>query len=229
MQVGSSGRDSEGVPAVVGWLSPEMLASLAELNGLALDLLAEQAAARAASGNALLRLVGEVWRTLDAGARRSVAACPYLLVDAGFADGLRWQAAALPQVGDGDRVYAAFFSTTSATTVNRLVFTYAWHLVRSQFAAAQLLLGMSATSAAAIARHSLPQIQALAETHTGWLTPRWPGRVAIWRELLLAAASGDEAALKRVQQRGVTLLAAEVRQSCARGFTRPGSRAPADQ
>jgi|HubBroStandDraft_6_1064221.scaffolds.fasta_scaffold268239_2 hypothetical protein len=221
MQSESASRGKERTDTGGGWLSSVTLASLAELNELALALLAEQAAARSSSGSPLLHMVAELWRTLDAPARRRAADCPYLLVDAGFTDGLRWQAAAGPQVGDaGDRVYAAYFSTPSAPVVTRLVFTYAWHLVRSQGAAAQLLLGMSATSAAAIARHTLPQIQALAESHTGWLTPRWPTRVGAWRELLLVAAAGEPAALKRAQLRGLTLLAAEARVSSARGFGR---------
>jgi hypothetical protein len=218
LQFGSTGRGIEGINAGGGWLCPLTLASLAELNELALGLLAEQAAARSSPGNPLLQLVAELWRTLDGPGRRRAAGCPYLLLDAGFADGQRWQPVTVPQVGDaGDRVYAAFFSTSSAPQLARLVFTYAWHLARSQGAAAQLLLGMSAASAAAIARHTLPQIEALAQSHTGWLTPRWPARIKVWRELLLAAASGEPLALERVHLRGLTLLAAEARLTPARG------------
>ena len=190
MQFGSTSRGRKASTAGAGWLSSVTLASLAELNELALGLLAEQAAARCASGNPLLRMVGQLWRTLDAGARRQAADCPYLLVDAGFADGLRWQAAARPQVGDaGDRVYAAFFSTPA-----RLRFSPA-----SCSPTPGIWCALSCCGTA-VARHvgyqccgdrpaHLPQIQALAESHTGWLTPRWPERVAIWRELLLAAAA----------------------------------------
>jgi hypothetical protein len=232
MQFGSTSRGKEGADAGGGWLSSVTLASLAELNELALALLAEQAAARSSCGKPLLQMMAQLWHTLDASAQRRAACCPYLLVDAGFADGLRWQSAALPQVGDsGDRAYAAFFSTPNAPAVARLVFTYAWHLVRSQGRAAQLLLGVSATSAAVIGRHTLPQIQALAESHAGWLTPRWPTRLTVWRELLLAAASGEPAALQRVQLRGLTLMAGEARlaaQRTARSPGRPSRVTPAD-
>jgi hypothetical protein len=44
-----------------------------------------------------------------------------------------------------------------------------------------------------------------------WLRPRWPARVQVWRELLLAAVSGEVAALERARLWGLTLLAAEVR------------------
>jgi hypothetical protein len=206
------GAGAEGAGPAAAWLRPGTLDSLVELNELCLALLAEQAAVRGASGSPLLRQVAEVWRPLDAAARRRAAACPYLLLDAGFADPLRWRSAPAPQVGDaGHDVYGAFFTVPAATEVARLVFTYAWHLARSQGAAARLLLGMPAPSALLIGHYTLRQIQALAESRPQWLRPRWPACVQVWRELLLAAASGEAAALERVRLRGLTLLAAEAR------------------
>src|SRR4029077_12287890 len=129
-----------------------------------------------------------------------------------FADPLRWRPLALPQVGDAAQgAYTAFFTVPAAAEVARLVFTYAWHLARSQAAAARLLLGMTAPSAALMRVYPLRQVQALAESRQEWLQPRWPARVQVWRELLLAAASGEGAALERARLRGLTLLAAETR------------------
>src|SRR6202049_4590484 len=85
------GVPGEGASLVAGWLHPETLESLVELNELCLALLAEQAAARTAPASLLLRQVGELWRVLDAAARRRAAACPYLLVDARLADPPRWR------------------------------------------------------------------------------------------------------------------------------------------
>jgi hypothetical protein len=196
------------------WLHPETLESLVELNELCLALLAEQAAARGAQPSLLLRQVGELWRVLDAAARRRAAACPYLLVDAGFADPLRWRRTGALGVGDaGQAVYPTFFTVPGTTEVARLVFTYAWHLARSQRTAARLLLGMSAPCAALIGHCSLRQIQDLAQTHPQWLKPRWPARVQVWRELLLAAASGEAPVLERARLHGLTLLAADARGS----------------
>jgi hypothetical protein len=70
---------------------------------------------------------------------------------------------------------------------------------------------MPASSAALIGHYTLRQIQTLAENHLDWLRPRWPARVQVWRELLLAAVSGEVAALERARLWGLTLLAAEVR------------------
>jgi len=115
------------------------------------------------------------------------------------------------QVDDDASAYGAFFTVPAATEVARLVFMYAWHLAGSQSAAARLLLGMPAPSAALIARCTLRQIQSLADSHLEWLKPRWPARVQVWRELLAAAAAGEGPALERARLRGLTLLAAEAR------------------
>ena len=201
----------ETAAATRAWLRPETLDTLLDLNELSLALLAEQAAARGGAACPLLRQVGELWRILDAPARRRAAGCPYLLLDAGFADPARWRASPVPEVGDGNGGYGAYFTVPAAAEVARLVFTYAWHLARSHSAAARLLLGMPAPSAALIGRYTLRQIQVLAERRPEWLKPRWPTRVQVWRELLLAAAAGEAAALERARLRGLTLLAAEAR------------------
>jgi hypothetical protein len=214
-----------GAARAAAWLPPGALVSLAELNELALTVLAEQAAVHAAQPSLLLRQIGDLSRALDAPARRRAAACPYLLLDAGFAEPGRWRArpaAALAEHGVGDSARdgggrgapysaSAFFTVPGAGALARLVLIYAWHLARSQSAAARLLLGMPAACAALIGELSLLQIEALAESHREWVRPRWPGRVAVWRELLLAAAAGEGPALERARLHGLTLLAAEAR------------------
>jgi hypothetical protein len=205
-------ESGEAAAQVCGWLQPESLETLVELNELSFTLLAEQAAARGAAAGLLLRQVAESWRSLNAAARRRAASCPYLLVDAGFADPQRWRLPPTPQVGDAAHAaYTAFFTVPAAAMLGRLVFTYAWHLARTQSAAARLLLGMAAPSAILIRHYTLCQIQALAVSHLEWLRPRWPARVQVWRELLQAAAAGETASLERVRLRGLTLLAAEAR------------------
>lgn len=206
---GGGGNDAAALAA--SWLPAGTLDTLTELNELCLALLAEQSAVPGTVPSGLLHSLAELWRGLDGAARHRAAACPYLLLDAGFADPLRWRTPAA-QVGDGGTArYACYFTVPAATEVARLVFIYAWHLTRSQSAAARLFLGMTAPSAALIARCTLRQIQALADGHPEWLRPRWPARVQVWRELLLAAVSGEATGLERARLRGVTLLAAEVR------------------
>jgi len=204
------------------WLRPGTLDSLVELNESCLALLAAQAEVRGGPASALLEPLAARWRALDASARHRAARCPYLLLDAGFGDPVRWRTACTaPHVADAGRDrYGGWFSVPSAAGVARLVFIFAWHLARSQPAAARLLLGMAVPSATLISRCTLRQVQELAEIHTAWLRPRWPTRVQVWRELLTAASAGDSAALERARLRGVTLLAAEAR---VRSGVRTGS------
>lgn len=212
-EIGGAG---EGAP----WLRGGALESLSELNESCLTLLAEESRVRAANAPPLLRQVGELWRLLDAAARGRAAACPYLLLDAGFADTPRWLPAAR-QVDDGPRCsYDSYFTVDAVTEVAQLVFTYAWHLARSQGLAARLALGMPQATAAVLGQYTLCQIRGLAQLRSGWLRPRWAARAEVWRELLLAAAGGEGAALERVRLRGLALLAAEAR----RGGPRPGCR-----
>lgn len=212
LQCERNGGERPGVTPAAAWLRPETLDSLLELNELGLALLAEETAVRGADAAMPLAAAGELWRTLGAAARRRAAACPYLLLDAGFADPQRWRRVTTWQVGEiAEAGYAAFFSVPGAIGVLRLVLTYAWHLARTQGTAARLLLGMSAPCAQLIAQCTLRQVHALAEAHPEWLKPRWPTRPQVWSEVLLAAASGDARALECAHLHGLTLLAGEAR------------------
>src|SRR5579862_6447296 len=96
-----------------GWLDEQTLASVSEINELALSVMAEQGALRPAA--ALLRQIAELWRVLDGAARRRAAACPYLLLDAGFADTQRWRASAT--VWDAAAAGTAYFTVPGAAAL----------------------------------------------------------------------------------------------------------------
>jgi hypothetical protein len=196
------------------YLRSEAFESLIELNEQCLELLAEQSLVPTSQGSLLLRQVGDIWRTLDAEARLRAATCPYLLVDVGFSDADRWRYPESPYIEDAiGNPYGHFFTVSRALTVARQVFIYAWHLARSNDAAAQLSLGMPAHCIQLISACTLSQIHGLAERHPEWLRPRWPNRIKVWRELLLAAASGEIIALENARMHGLQLLAAECRNS----------------
>jgi len=212
-----------------GWLHAETLQSLAEVNEQCLELMCEQAAVRQGAGGgsrgeadgfarggrpaAIFVQLRELWSELDPAARRRAAHCPCLLVDAGFAEAGRWTRVLGGEVHDEARFGAASpcFTVPRAVAVTRLVVTYAWHLARSQMAAARLLLGLSERCAELIGGCTLSQVTRVAESHVQWLAPRWVDRVAVWRELLATASSGEHAALERIHMRGVQLLAADAR------------------
>jgi hypothetical protein len=195
------------------WLQSEALDSLVELNGQCLELLAEQSLAQPAQANLFLRQIGEIWRTLDDEAKQRAASCPYLLVDAGFSDPGRWLWTQSQYVSETATAtpYATFFTVPRASSVVHQVFVYAWHLARSKHTTAQLLLGMPSHCTHLISACTLTRIHELAERHPEWMRPRWPTRIRVWRELLLAAASGEVVALENARMHGIQLLAAECR------------------
>jgi len=212
LQCGMSGDAGGEAERAGAWLGAATLDSLAELNEMALGLLAEQAAA-AHEPRPLVREVGALWRTLDREARRRAAAAPYLLLDAGFADRERWRSPAAQVADPVPAPGPAFFTVPATVEVARLSLTFAWHLARSETAAARLLLAMPSGCAALIAGLSLRRIHGLAERHPEWLRPRWPGHPELWRDLLLAAASGEARTLARARLHGLTMLAAEARRA----------------
>jgi hypothetical protein len=195
------------------WLRAQTLAELAELNEHCLEMMAMQHAACAGGDMPpLIRSAGPLLRMMDMDARHRAAACPYLLFDAGFADQSRWSWLSGTVIRDGDRPEGPpFFTLQQTQSMARWVFTYAWHLARSQNAAARLLLGMTAHCARLIAVCTLPQIHDLARLHPDWLRPRWPARPQFWRELLVSANTGDAAAMEQARLRGLQIMAADTR------------------
>lgn len=208
------GSEAEGpAPALPRiHLHGETLEALTELNEQCLELLVEEATLPQAARFPLLHSLGELWARLDAPARQRAARCPYLIVDAGFADLRLWEWVGHRGIHDAPAPAApAFFRGPRASAVLRLVLTYGWHLARSRPSAGRLLLGMPAPCAERIGACTLRQIESVSDRHSEWLQPRWPTRLAAWRELLQTAMEGEGAALDRARMRGLQLLAAEAR------------------
>ena len=194
------------------WSCAETLKTLAELNEQCLELLTEQAMQRVSAAPPMFREIAELWSQLDGAARSRAAACPYLLIDAGFADPYRWRWLGGHSIGDREpAAYTAFFTALGATKVAHQVFTNSWYIVRTQPLGAPLFLGMPAHCANLLRACTMRQITELANQHAGWLRPRWAGRVKIWRDLLAAAISGDGLQLEMARMHGLQLLAAELR------------------
>jgi hypothetical protein len=198
----------------------DVLSILTELNELCLELLAEQALRPVSPAPPMFRELVDLWGRIDIHSRRRAAACPYLLMDAGFCDPYRWQvlsdqqASARTGVRDFEAapvIYSKFFTAPSVTRVARQVFTHSWHIVQAQPLGAPLFLGMPAHCAALLRTCSLRQMTDLADQHAGWLRPRWPGRTRVWRELLEAGSSGDVRALEMARMHGVQLMAMELK------------------
>jgi len=193
------------------WPCAEILRALTELNEQCLELLTAQALQRCVPAAPMLRELGELWSRLDAAGRRRAAACPYLLLDAGFTDPLRWGWIAGSRVEDREPAGPSFFTVPGVTGLAYQVFSNAWYIVRTQPLGVPVFLGMSAPCAALLRACTLRQITELAEGHAAWLRPRWATRTRIWRELLQAAISGEGLALEKARMHGVNLLAMELK------------------
>jgi hypothetical protein len=194
------------------WPCSETLKTLAELNEQCLELLTEQAMLRASTAPPMFGELPDLWTQLDISSRRRAASCPYLLIDAGFADPYRWRWVGGHRIGDREpAAHASFFTAPGTTKVAHQVFTNAWYIVRTQPIGAPLYLGMPAHCANLLRACSMRQVTELANQHAGWLRPRWAGRVKVWRELLATAISGEGQALEMARMHGVQLLAMELK------------------
>jgi hypothetical protein len=192
------------------WLRPEMVEALTEVNHRCIGLFAEQAQSLGARGQPAMRQLAELWRTLDERSRWRAAACPYLLVDACFAEPEHWRWLSGSRAADGAAApRASFFTLPQAAGVARTVFVYAWSLVASDPLGAQLVLGMHPDCASVLRACTAAQVHELAERGCGWLRPRWPKRMRLWRRMLGAAAEDDAVALESSRMQGLQMLAAE--------------------
>jgi hypothetical protein len=191
------------------WLGTATLESVVEVNEQVLALLREQCRV-APTPPSLLRDVANLMLSLDAQSLRCAAGSGVLLVDAQFADARLWSEAIVGAVNDRSPCNPSpFFTVDGTVAVMRLVVTHAWHLARSEPAAARLLLGVSAANLAVIGGCSLSRLTHLAEARTEWLRPRWETRPRVWCNLLRTAGAGDSRAMERLRVRAVQLLAAD--------------------
>ncbi len=152
------------------------------------------------------------WHALSVPARLRLAGCPFLLVDAGFAELERW--GRLPDFAVHEimpvRALLTSRSVLSAPLVLR-VLLLAWHMTRANPAGARIALGMSRRCAGIVADCRLTDLEALAERRPDWIRPRWDRRSDVWPAWLSAAAKESPRRLEALQLWGLQMLAAEVR------------------
>ncbi len=189
-----------------------LLNQLFDINGQLLETLAQAAAARVAGG-ALVSELRADWLRLTVEHRARLAACPYLFIDAGFADPGRWMEVAGCAVRESVPMRRAREGgMVLAPALLRPALMLAWHLARSNPLLARIALGMSEHCAALIASSRLQDLEALAEVSPSWIRVRWEDRPEIWRQLVRAAAAQGDTQLRQLQLRGLQLLAAGARQ-----------------
>jgi hypothetical protein len=196
-----------------GWsrrpsFSIEMLAPLHDLNLRFLDLAGAHAGGwRSTAALDLPGKASERLAPMSAAQRAAAASCPYALFDLRFHDASHWTAclerAPCWRVADegtegemGSFVALALF--------------YAWHVAHTTRQAAQLLLGMSESTARAFRATTLNRLPALVASETANLSVRFVNCAGYWLALTGAAVRRDEHRLRRIQLFGLQLAAASL-------------------
>jgi hypothetical protein len=190
------------------WLDAAALATLREINAQCVELVCARGGVGPRRGPA--DGVRYDLPSLAADARRQLAGCPYLLVDAGFADEARWAAHARGAFDSARAIAAPPFAGEEGVAFVRRVLTYGWYLARSHRQLARLVLGMTPACAARIAALRLEDLDAIVARQPGWVRLRWEGEPRVWGQLIAAARGTDDAALRRLSLRGLQLLASAV-------------------
>jgi hypothetical protein len=199
-------HDDFAPPPVSGSWDSALLAPVAEINEQMLACLRQLALQDAPEAPPLVALLRDQWRRMDASAQRRVAACPYLLLDAGFTQPQRWERVACPGVSDA-APRRGYFTGGDGIALLRRTLVFAWHLARSNRLTGRLILGMNSLSAERIAAARLADLEALAELGPAWIVPRWEAQPAVWRQLISAGCRGAPLLLRQAQLRGLQLLA----------------------
>jgi hypothetical protein len=204
--------DFHPAPLSGAWDSA-LLGPVAEINEQMLECLQLIALDDAPDAPRLVAALRDDWRRLDAKVLRRLSACPYLLLDAGFAQPQRWDWMAAAGVMDATP-RCGYFSGRGGVALVRRTLVLAWHLARSNRVTARVILGMSALTAERIAASRLVDLETLAELCPGWIMPRWEAQPNVWRQLIEAGCRGQPLLLRQAQLRGLQLLA---RAGAARG------------
>lgn len=191
-----------------GAWDPTVLGPVREINEQVVDSLCEVAAAIPVPCADLLDLVRRDFLQASAVARQRLAAAPFLLLDAGFADRGRWL---WPDGVQEATVRCPVSRPVLALDVGivRRTLLLGWHLARTNRLAARVALGMTPECAELIAQLRLTDLETLAEGDRACVQLRWECRAELWGPLLQAAANERWKLLETLQMRGLQLLAAE--------------------
>jgi hypothetical protein len=181
---------SDPVPLPAGHWDELAFGPVRDVNEEVVEVLC--AAAQSAAAAPLAALARTEFLPATAAACRRLAECPYLLLDAGFAEPARWRLCS----GVREAPAAAQDGAPAidcGVGLARRALVLGWHLARANRLAARVALGMTAECAELIGALRLAHLDAIAEDERRWVRLRWEGRVELWRPLLAADAGLPEA------------------------------------
>jgi hypothetical protein len=176
----------------------------------------------------LVTSLRDYWLGLDAPARTRAAGCPFLLVDLHFQNESWWRSNRQSRKLRFQRLPRDHcLPARPAASLMRETLVLAWHATRLDRRASSLLVGASPAVAELIAAMRLPDIERLAASQHAQLRPRWEDRGYFWRQLLVAARSGDDEALHELRLHGLQLAGGELLSCQARPHAHSSSRGDA--
>ena len=189
------------LPPLPRWKGARSLELAHELNSRCIDLLCHSAARPFVDGlPVMLRANRNLWCQLNAEARWRLADFPFVIVDVRFRDDAWWHARGKIQddvIAERPAADESLREPRQSLLLETLMF--AWQVAREDSRVAQILFAMTQTVARAISSLAMQDIRTLAINQSNSLRVRWDSDAQIWRDLLVAVATDDEAALDEVR------------------------------
>lgn len=207
---------------------PVALSALWEINERCLELLRNSAQGEGLSAQGLGGPLRARLRRSTKEIRRQAAQRKFLLVDMEFQNEEWWRTArTLIPKRFKETSWPEWFPQHSAVPLARATLSLAWHSLRLEGSVPTscVVLGMSRGVAELMRELRLWEIDRIAEQRYRHLGPRWRDRPEFWGELLAAAESEEEDAMRNVELHGLQLLTGELIAGARGGGTwRPPQR-----
>lgn len=184
--------------------------TLHEVNERCIELLVNAARSERTDTLPLVRHLREPLRNANPEIRHRAARRSVLLVDIAFHDGEWWRGVKLePTRRRRSLVAQAGFPRRTAIPLARATLMLAWYAIKEDLDTATVLLGLSRPASEVIGGLQLSELDRIAERRFRHVLPRWHDQPDYWCELLEAARSGAEAALRRCDIRGLQMIIGE--------------------
>ncbi len=178
------------------WKRSQSLDLVHQLNEHCLELLAGVAAAEAGSDSPLVSANRDLWAQLGPEARKRAALLPFVILDLHFADETWWrQAIDAPASTLHEPDSTNWLPSDLCERLVQETLMFAWQMARSDRTAAQVSFGMRPTVAVIIGELMPGQVRAIASRASGDIHVRWEQDGRFWREILLAAETGNDEAI----------------------------------
>lgn len=139
----------------------------------------------------------DLWRRLDANARRRLARFPFVIVDVRFGDGAWWRSMGecSPRARWPVNAVSNGLPANDCECLSLEALMFAWQVARQDLRVAHMVFAMAPTVATSIAALSMRDIRTIGIRGAAELRVRWDDKPMFWRELLLSARDDDEEAL----------------------------------